>query len=75
VDLLEIVETIALTGVTVVPIRALGTLADIVKWNARLSLYVTIRHRCNDVHHVLVEGDSLGYRLGCGTFITTITLA
>ena len=45
-DLLEIVETIALTGVTVVPIRELDTLADIVKWNARLSRSVTGAKTC-----------------------------
>jgi hypothetical protein len=40
------VETIALTGVTVVPIRELNTLADIVKWNARLSQSVTGAKTC-----------------------------
>lgn len=45
-DLLEIVETIALTGVTVAPTRELDTLADIVKWNARLSRSVTGAKTC-----------------------------
>ena len=59
----------ALTGVTVVPIRELDTLADIVKWNARLSQFVTSGRTFKGAHHVLVVlHDCLGSRFGFGTF-------
>ena len=68
-DLLEIVETIALTGVTVTPTRELDTLAavaNMVKWNARLSQSVTGAKMCITCLLSSTRERTLWDRLGCG---------